>query len=198
MKKTCNVVMLPTEKAKLGFNINGELVTGDTELHSNDYHKAQHIYITSNDEIKEGDWYIGYLLGEIVIKQAVKYYGHIRTQWLNNGQPRIIPELCEPAQYWSYSGENYQQVSECKKIVATTDKNLTFRENNIWGQKGTGVYLDIAQIPESFIKAFVESNGTIKEVELEMEQYFDECPDIKDVRSNIKIKTTSDNTVIVH
>lgn len=56
MKRKCNVVMLPAEKARLGFNIKGELVTGDTELHSNDYHKAQHLYITSSEEIKEGDW----------------------------------------------------------------------------------------------------------------------------------------------
>jgi len=51
----------------------------------------------------------------------------------------------------------------CKKIIATTDKSLIYNP--------IGSRFNIPQIPESFIKAFVESNGTIKEVLVRYNQF---------------------------
>jgi len=58
----CNVVMLPTnEKSNLLLNsFNGRLATeNNNPLHEKSKQwEYQHIYITSNEEIKTGDWYI--------------------------------------------------------------------------------------------------------------------------------------------
>lgn len=60
MKKECRVVMLPTEKASDICNT----WTGDEyvltyyngQVNKSDKYRPQHLYILSDDEIKEGDW----------------------------------------------------------------------------------------------------------------------------------------------
>ncbi len=72
MKKKCKVVMLPTEintnigllrAERLGY-IPDMHNNGDWEFVNTNW-KRQHLYITSDDEIKEGDWFI---YGNKVIK----------------------------------------------------------------------------------------------------------------------------------
>ena len=58
MKKKCKVVMLPTEKSSIQ---NEYKLTHTPGEHLNVC--AKHLYLTSDDEIKEGDWYINVLLG---------------------------------------------------------------------------------------------------------------------------------------
>lgn len=54
MKKTFKVVMLTTEKAgRISLSNDGEYLYPDDRAKNN-----QHLYIISDDEIKEGDWYI--------------------------------------------------------------------------------------------------------------------------------------------
>jgi len=63
--KECNVVMLPTEDRVNGNICISPSIKGGTELRIISNDKAlliskvqpQHLYITSNDEIKEGDWF---------------------------------------------------------------------------------------------------------------------------------------------
>lgn len=61
--KTKNLWVIPTDKSsRLWINtINGELVL---DKEPNELH-AQHIYITSDEEIKEGDWYLNTLKNTI-------------------------------------------------------------------------------------------------------------------------------------
>lgn len=61
--------------------------------------KQQHLYIISDDEIKEGDWFIG---DNISIKQCT----------LNNGGNI------------NFKGGWYSGSTNCKKIIATTDTSL--------------------------------------------------------------------------
>lgn len=170
MKKTHKVVMLPTEKAELGFNNKGELVTGDTILWSNDAHKAQHLYIISDDEIKKGDWFINeqYFLEEKV-ELAI---------WQHNG--KIIPN------------------SNPKKIVATTDKSLTISKDGFEGKNWLLNQIHESFI-NTFIKNY-NNGTPITKVNLEMElipnpNYTGSGDNII---LGYKIKTRPDNTVIIH
>ena len=79
----------------------------------------------TDEEIKEGDWVTGEFLGETFIRKVVKYYGNIRTQLLNGSQPS--GNLVEPPQYWTYSGERYQQLSNCKKTKSNIGNSIALR-----------------------------------------------------------------------
>jgi len=69
MKKKCQVVMLPNKKAtklmilstlSTGYESMGwfdTLVYSSSKNTSAKHYRYQHLYITSNEEIKEGDWY---------------------------------------------------------------------------------------------------------------------------------------------
>ena len=96
-----NVVMLPTnQRANLAFNqINSRLLydndsTIDRVLPHCTY---QHLYILSDEEIKEGDW---------VIPNDKNY---ANRPW------KYSPAPC-PMPYWGCA-------DNCKKIIATTDKS---------------------------------------------------------------------------
>jgi hypothetical protein len=56
----CNVVILSTDKtSKLGLHSDKKLNLHDSELTKNlPHYQPQHLYILSNDEIKEGNWVI--------------------------------------------------------------------------------------------------------------------------------------------
>lgn len=68
MRQTCEVVMLPTEKAS-------KLVLTDNKLrgtpYEGDVYQAQHLYIVLDKEIKEGDWVYDKVAK--FIKQATKH-----------------------------------------------------------------------------------------------------------------------------
>lgn len=97
-QETFNVVMLPTEKASLLGLTNGKLYYSEFG-HMTDIWEGQHLYILSDEKIKEGDWvlhnsgYISQVLGFNI--DAIKLLD---------------------AQRWT---------KDCKKIVASTDKEIT-------------------------------------------------------------------------
>jgi len=149
MKIKRDVVMLPTkEKTKLYLSDFNTLLNYSNQ--ASYYHTGQHIYITSDEEIKEGVWYV-------------------------NGK------------YLYQADRFYLKANNDKKIIATTDKSLKLLckecddtgvlETGMFGKvdcdkcnyKNENLHLLVPQIPESFVKAFVESNGTIKEVLVEYE-----------------------------
>ena len=171
MKKLCNVVMLPTnEKAPLGF-LMGKLVIPN-HLNVIQY---QHLYITSDEEIKEGDW---------VVRE---YYP------MTKGFTRSVEQFIR-------AKADFGDSLSRKKIIATTDKSLTILvENKLWGQKGMGTYNTLPQILESFIKAYIEAQGNIKEVLVEYEHktgYTQDGLDYKEKELTIKLRP--DNTIIIH
>jgi hypothetical protein len=148
MKKLCNLVMLPSNEASQIHLANTKLYYSKETTYLQT--KAnQHLYLTVNkredDEstwIKEGDWYYSED-SNTIIQERQKIGKHINTR--------------------------------CKKIIATTDKSLKIGKELVAVEFGTDYeeYKDkyLPQIPESFVKKFVESQGTIIEVLIEMEEY---------------------------
>lgn len=100
-KKT-KVVMLPTnEKASLKLGQNRLLVNNTFGYDS--HFTNQHLYILSDEEIKEGDWFVGFADGSIkpFVMQADE-----STIEINN---------------WQLNKKGY---SSNKKIIATTDESF--------------------------------------------------------------------------
>ena len=95
MKKQVDVVMLPTEKvSKIIRCHNNKLWYNDTKW-LNTY---QHLYLLSDDEIKEGDWI--FVFGVII---------------------KVL--MCNNEILFFDNGTKTQRI-ECKKIIATTDESL--------------------------------------------------------------------------
>jgi len=98
--KSAKVVMLPTEKASnicLSNKGNLQLLLDNSSKNTNNHFEGiyQHLYITSDDEIKEDDWYI----------------------WLNNNQICKAEEMIMTINHHIKNGH-------IKKIIATTDESL--------------------------------------------------------------------------
>ncbi len=163
MKKPAQVVMLPTNEAsKIGnFIITTYYFHNQIKLQCgikiqepvNIKETEQHLYLTNNEEIKEGDWVYDAYINKII---------------------QLTNELFK-----------IKHTKQYKKIIATTDKSLTaweyFEEKRI------------PQIPDSFIKLFVEAQGNIKEVLVEYE-----IVNIGGIgKHGLQLKLREDNTVII-
>jgi len=112
--KKAQVVMLPTEQK---FNIgqytitkypdnlmNGQLLSGIKKCEGNVKEINQHLYIISDDEIKEGDWFIT----------------------LNNNVFKCC-RITKDNIYFYQNEDGYEYINQkerCKKIIATTDISL--------------------------------------------------------------------------
>lgn len=98
--KRTRVVMLPTEKSNL-FIINKEKLSYSTiggKVHKSDIYQPQHLYIISDDKLKDGDWcYDTHPKAEMKINQWQNSYNKIESL-----------------------------ITHCQKIIATTDKSLDF------------------------------------------------------------------------
>lgn len=150
MKKLVNVVMLPTEKASdiwLMHNKSQGLMILKTATNLDG--KEQHLYIISNEEIKESDWV---------------YYNY-------NGNLELVFQANKHNLY-----KIEENIEFYNKIIATTDKSLK---------------VELPQISESFVKAYVEALGNIKEVLVEYEAHWG-------IPSQWKVKLRPDNTIIIH
>lgn len=193
MKKTFKIIMLPTEEASRLF-----IDTRDNSLaQSMDIPPAgsiwpnQHLYILSDEEIKEGDWIYSTdnNTSSCNIYQVVKYNA------ITGAKPIGFGGKC----FNTEQGIGVA-INKCKKIIATTDKSLTAGINNCDGclankpidnngnhrmgnedeypdymscQKSKYI-INLPQIPESFIKAYIKAyneGNPITEVDLEMEEF---------------------------
>ena len=149
--KECDVVMLTTDKAELGSIMRyvrlsplhddsidkplGSLVLNKNfaVTTSNIYWQSQHLYILSDDEINEGDWYI----------------------WLNNKQ------ICQ-AEGMIMVINNHVNNGDIKKIIATTDMSLFINNGTFDDGTGTQLPLlntFVPQIPQSFIEHYIEQHN---------------------------------------
>ena len=151
MKKLCDVVMLPTEKATPLVKFIGQFQTNkltycETLSMREPDEQSQHLYITSDEEIKEGDWFIVELFkitsesDGFHIEQANK----LEDVWINEGVTIR------------------RHKNNCRKIIATTDKSPYIQPYEV---------RIIPQIPEWFTKEFVESQGKIKQVLVQYATY---------------------------
>lgn len=190
MRKKHNVVMLPTTEANwpnciwLG-RISHQLHLDTSYNHKGRYSEPpiddtmlpQHIYFTSDEVIKEGDWFINGLTNQI--HQAASYEVFIPSD-------KKIVATTDPALLnfcWNCNHQKKVHTGMCE---------------NCGRFNATGVN-QFPSIPNDFIQAYIKryNAGTpITEVMLEM----------KDMnpythlggRSDYKIKLRKDNTVICH
>ena len=155
--KRAQVIMLPTEQYTnlcLGHNLsyveskNSISIDAIWKSIKLQYpYKPQHLYIISEDEIKEGDWFIG---DNISIKQCT----------LNNGGNI------------NFKGGWYSGSTNCKKIIATTDTSLTIKHKyspylRDW---------DLPQPSQQFIEKYIEeyNNGNIiTDIKVEYKRVFE-------------------------
>lgn len=190
--ETHKVVMLPREKAS---HIVKDYIVGNHNQLTfvNDSNRLlvngnyQHLYILSDEEIKDGDWFIS-PLGNIM-------------QFTDTGM-NPVTDVTE--------GEN-GQVS--RKIIATTDSSLKssgMANGKLYGQQFEGTKFEdkgLPPIPESFIKAYIKAyneGNPITEVQLEYELVegaefnTEDSGKMKWSEYPIKLKLKDDGTVIVH
>jgi hypothetical protein len=206
MEKECKVIMLPTETPK-GFTIamNGEgklYTTTLTPKASNTTY--QHLYITSDDEIKEGDWVYE------VDKDAQEQIG----------MPVFNVEQIYPTGVIKAKGTTAViHINFLKKVIATTDSSLTTnacmdfmdcKHDCSRGQHPCVSETSLPQIPESFINTYVEANGDIDRMGVEFDEwdFTNDClfsiesfdyPDIMgEYNFGLKLKLREDNTVIIN
>lgn len=192
VNKKVKVIVLPTEKSNIGYRKdypkgqplyirNKPLITTNNKTW-----QAIHLYITTEDKIKEGDWCLN--LKDNHIFQAT--YTDMNN--INSTNPA------------------YDNYNSCKKIIATTDKSLKFKVydydrpqkynpvKETWTGKPKYKHIHLPQPSESFIKKYVELGG-IDEVMVEYEE--DNTSNLwgQDIgTAPLKIKTSSHNTITIH
>jgi hypothetical protein len=162
----CDVVMLPINKAKIGTIMKstklsslhdddidkpiGSLIRNKNHAvtESNEYWRAQHLYILSNEEIKEGDWVYDKVLN--IIFQTDKY---TNLKYVN-------------------------QTDYVKKVISTTDSNLKIYESETlasasgFSLKSEDILL--SQIPQQFVEYYISEynrGNVINKVLVEAELY---------------------------
>ncbi len=132
MKQLVKVHMLPTDKSSIYLH-QGKLYNNKVTMHIPDGKQIpQHLYLTSDEEIKEGDWCIHTSHGKSIL---------IQVKYIENKGQHIITE-CGQNCWGDY----------CRKIVATTDKVLGF------GNGYHGWY-PLPQIPQQFIEEYCKVGG---------------------------------------
>jgi hypothetical protein len=182
MKKTRQVVMLPTEKAsenQLGLyrkgdkNLTYNLTGAEARRLKYNGYSPYHLYILSDEKIKEGDWVL-------TPENKILKFGQVGTY-----------------------------LSKDKKIIATTDSSLTPNDTKHCklDTNGECAYCNskLPQISESFIKAYIKAynEGTpITEVQVEYEML-----NIDEIRErgkgflsqdNSKLKLKEDGSITIH
>ncbi len=147
--KKCQVILLPTNKKAPLANNHGKLVLangskdklfdtskyieGDRNL------KPQHLYILSDEEIKEGDWVYNTVLKDI--------------SYIANSSINLLSEI--------------NRLKQAKKIIATTDSSLTKTSFKVLKDlKSHQLPQPSSSFLEVYVKAYNEGNQ-IKEVMVE-------------------------------
>ena len=180
MKKTHQIILLPTKENSNLYKLilSNKLVLSKKAGPSCNVEINQHLYLISDDEIKEGDWVY---------------------------QDRFYEEKPVPIMQFSSKDlvTNANESELCKKVIASTDSELKITKSATGvtdGGRERTFYSDklLPQIPESFIKAYIKAYNEgkpITEVDLEMDG--DESPAWSGMWKYWP-KTRPDNTVIVH
>ncbi len=195
MLKKCKVVVLPTnEKAKIGIGktpnglLNYLKLLPNTKAIIND---LQHVYIVSDEEIKEGNWYLW--LNNKQISEASKNIVDTDLQILNR----------------------HLKSSHIAKIIATTDKSLKYSVEQFDGVHSWNLPAPSQLFIEKYIQKYNQGNPItdimveyepkrwIKNPNISKEQDILDTDNIKTLEDydkyldyNIKINP-KDNTIII-
>lgn len=165
------IIMLPTDGNGVISLCSKILLIQNDELN---YHNNQHLYILSDDEIKEFDWFLTF---DVVGRPAnICHASELRANGLMYDR---VTDNC-----YNFTVEN-----SSKKIIASTDKTLNLPEPS-------------QKFIEYYVKA--HNDGTpITEVNVEYKEYtvdgivwFQESPySIKHTKKRLKVNT--DNTITI-
>jgi hypothetical protein len=137
--------MFPEDSCKVGqLNFGVNWSSGVME-----FWQKQHLYIISGDEIKEGDW-------------CINTNENILCKCVNTNDKGLFEHTI---------GRGHQiHITYCKKIIATTDKSLGFKEATEDYEVGSSGFIKIQQngalpqIPESFIQAYIKAYNEEKPI----------------------------------
>jgi hypothetical protein len=191
MKNRAKVHLLPTndERAVIGLTADEKTLWFAHSGVGNSYGN-RHLYITTDDEIKEGDWCLFF--------------------WDGTKDGELGQVGSEPQQYLPSEGHTLNR--NLRKIIATTDPKLHSTrlkdcpinpEDNMVSVRG------VSKPPKSFIEEYCKVGG-IDEVMVEYEEY---CPHPLDTykcgleigcdedgcySGKFKLKLISNNEIIIH
>ena len=177
--KRAKVIMLPTEQYEhnriLKGNKEGRLIIDKCENLSKQLRglwTPQHIYITTDEEIREGD--VAYNKNTNSIYRVGKF-----TSKAGHEGHSIVPLKSDvkEGEFYTYIGEHYSQYS--KKIIATTNKSL-----------------NLPQPSKAFIEKYCKLGG-IDEVEIEYEKLVKAYIPFSNAVNYI-LKVDSHNTITIH
>jgi hypothetical protein len=165
MYKKCKVVLLPTKQEGnlylWGYKLFTGIKRGDSESH--------HLYVLSDDEIKEGDWFI-------------------------NRQYMIEEDNVPEYALWRYDNQSIKPNSNPMKIIASTDSSLKIPKVFDYTKYGE----NLPSIPQSFIDYYVSEYNKGNKIEEVMVEY-EPTGRMKSggVETNITeiLKLNSDNTI---
>jgi hypothetical protein len=172
MKKEAKVHMLPTEDKSILYKRNdtNELHLGDFNYCESDdkLRTNQHLYITTDEEIKKGDCFINLGSG-----------GHpgVAIYQANSENSKAINEFKFP---------------EIKKIIATTDTELHY---NKVVEEDMHMYKEsLPHIPQHIIEAYIKKpfDEVLVEYEVKLKSYHIEPYE------EVMLKTDSNNCTIIH
>jgi hypothetical protein len=148
-----------------------------------DYWATQHLYITTDEKPKEGEW-------------AYDIIGNDVYQWKKSD--------------WDLERDAYEVRENSRKIIATTDPKLTPNGTTEFGAEQD--ILMMPQIPQSFIEEYCKAGG-IDEVLVEVEDICLTCGkefnhntqahtncEVQNYcfKSISSLKLNPDNTIIIH
>ena len=187
MKKEAKVIMLPTRDKVGALQIHTSFVKGILRMYKTDIpsdYKAQHLYFTSDEEIKEGvnQYYIDKYTGKLSNSGGAQYESKQNVVIATTDKSLTVPKIT-----------NFGMQEECGGVLQVKS---------------------LPKIQQSFIEAYVKAEGKIDKVMVEYEdkaypelmegRTWDDAPGANDpkgrpfyMKDNFIIKTREDNTVII-
>lgn len=195
MRKEAQVHMLPTEDKSILYKRNdtNELHLGDFNYCESDdkLRTNQHLYITTDEEIKEGDWV--YWTDPEGLTSDINQVVSVDEEMIFISHPEHSETEALP--------------HECRKIIATTDTELHY---NKVVEEDMHMYKEsLPLIPQHIIEAYVKK--PFDEVLVEYKEYI-KCTNCnlteEDCECNVsytqdligidRVKLNPDNTIIIH
>ncbi len=183
--KRAKVIMLPTEeKTDIIYNNSLDLLIHKSNKHfynhavdTSKYMSYQHLYFTTDEEIKEGDWFI--------------YLNKIYQATSNTNRNSV----------WSnFKDFNSIVQYKCRKIIATTDKSLKIEKIATATYKAMFYKDSLPQPSQAFIEKYCKEGG----IDKVMVEYKPVNKDYNNPFNNplklhdYKLKIDSHNTITIH
>ena len=198
MYKKVNVIILPSKNGNSKIGLNPQAMFNKPHLYYFNegavYHECQHLYITSDEKIKAGDWFLTDIRDN-------------KSQ--NNGKPLYEVQKCtQIVNGWIFTEQDSElglNPSWSKKIIATTDTSLISineqyfdvnksRKSAVLEQK------TLPKIPQRFIKKFIEEynkGNQIEEIFVEYVQELSISSNGQFIEEEAYLKINSDNTISI-